>query len=286
MFFSITIPEEASAPTPPCTPPTSPTPTVSVSTVPLAYVDLFVLLDESGSMDPRRNSVVGGFNEFIQKQRRLNPHGCHVSLFTFNEEVREVYFRRPLDQVPQLTVDDYRPDCMTALRDAMGHVLERIEQEREETSTVLLIVMTDGEENASTTISPLQLKRKLEDFRGEVTYMGSNQDAILNGRGFGAAAEASLNYRDENLLDAMDSLGNAIGRVRRGESQTIRYTRRERERSSGGTATGTFSGLDGRMRFGRSGSSSCDSDSDSGSQETQVLREEEDVASLSPQSSL
>jgi len=197
-----------------------------------------------------------------------------------------VYFRRPLDQVPQLTVDDYRPDCMTALRDAMGHVLERIEQEREETSTVLLIVMTDGEENASTTISPLQLKRKLEDFRGEVTYMGSNQDAILNGRGFGAAAEASLNYRDENLLDAMDSLGNAIGRVRRGESQTIRYTRRERERSSGGTATGTFSGLDGRMRFGRSGSSSCDSDSDSGSQETQVLREEEDVASLSPQSSL
>jgi hypothetical protein len=228
-------------------------------------------------MHPRRISVVGGFNEFVQKQRRLNPEGCRVSLFTFNEEVREVYFRRPLDQVPELTVDDYQPDCMTALRDAMGHVLERIEQEREETGTVLLIVMTDGEENASMAVSALQLKRKLADFKGEVTYMGSNQDAILNGRGLGADAEASLNYRDENLLDAIDSLGNAVGRVRRGESQTIRYTRRERERSSGTTGS-TLSGVQGfRDGFPLDVShASFHSDSRS-SQETQVLGEEEDM---------
>lgn len=249
LFIAIpTNPEEASTATPPLTPLPSPTPHAN-------HVDLYLLLDESGSMAPRRNSVVGGFNEFVQKQRHLNPEGCRVSLFTFNEEVHEVYFRRPLDQVPELTTDDYQPDCMTALRDAMDHVLERIEQEREETSTVLLIVMTDGEENASMAVSPLQLKRKLDDFKGEVTYMGSNQDAILNGRGLGAAAEASLNYRDENILDAMDSLGNAVGRVRRGESQTIRYTRREREMSSG---TGS-------------------SDSRSSSEETQVWGEDENM---------
>jgi hypothetical protein len=255
MSLSIAIPtnpEEASTATPPLTPLPSPTPHAN-------HVDLYVLLDKSGSMQPRRNSVVGGFNEFVQKQRRLNPDGCRVSLFTFNEEVHEVYFRRPLDQVPELTVDDYQPDCMTALRDAMGHVLERIEQEREDTSTVLLIVMTDGEENASITVSSSHLQTRLADFRGEITYMGSNQDAILNGRGLGAAAEASLNYRDENLLDAMDSLGNAVGRVRRGESQTIRYTRRERERSSG------------------TGSSDSRSDSRSSSEETQVWGEDENM---------
>lgn len=205
-------------------------------------MDLYLLVDESGSMSPRKNSLIGGFNELIQKQRRISPEGCRVSLYTFNEEVREVYSRRPLTEVPELTGDDYHPDCMTALRDAMGHVLEKIKAHQSEDAaaggeaahqTVLLVVMTDGEENSSRTVSPRELEAALADFSGQVTYMGSNQNAVLNGRTMGAMAEASLDYHDDNMLEAIDSLGDAVGRMRSGGASTIRYTRQERQRSSG-----------------------------------------------------
>ena len=207
----------------------------AVMATPTPDMDLYLLLDESGSMHPRKNSLVGGFNELIQKQRRLNPHGCRVSLFTFNEEVRQVYSLKPLSEVPLLTSDDYHPDCMTALRDAMSHVLGKIEEDFDVESgrTVLLVVMTDGEENASMAVSVTELKTALANFKGQITYMGSNQDAILNGRGMGVAAEASLTYDDENILEAIDSLGDAVGRIRSGVSSTIRFTDHERGRSSG-----------------------------------------------------
>lgn len=206
-------------------------------------MDLYLLVDESGSMHPRKNSVIGGVNELIQKQRRLNPEGCRVSLFFFSEEVREVYFQRPLAEVPSLTADDYQPDCMTALRDAMGHVVGKVnasaQQQQQEAveRTVLLVVMTDGEENASMAVSPQELQRLLVEFKGQVTYMGSNQDAILNGRNLGVTAEASLDYTDENMLEAMDSLGNAVGRIRSGAASTVQYTAYERERSSGSSGS-------------------------------------------------
>ena len=215
----------------------------AVMATPTRDVDLYFLVDESGSMHPRKNSLIGGFNEMIQKQRRLHPEGCRVSLFTFNEEVRQVYSLKPLSEVPLLTSDDYQPDCMTALRDAMGYVLGKIEEDFDVESgrTVLLVVMTDGEENASIAVSVPELQTALANYKGQITYMGSNQDAILNGRGMGVAAEASLTYDDENILEAIDSLGEAVGRIRSGASRTIRFTDHERARSSG--SSGGWGGL-------------------------------------------
>jgi uncharacterized protein YegL len=228
------------------------TTTTAVMATPTPDLDLYLLLDESGSMHPRKNSLVGGFNELIQKQRRLNPDGCRVSLFTFNEEVRQVYSLKPLSEVPLLTSDDYHPDCMTALRDAMSHVLEKIEEDFDVESgrTVLLVVMTDGEENASMAVSVTELQTALANYKGQITYMGSNQDAILNGRGMGVAAEASLTYDDENILEAIDSLGDAVGRIRSGASSTICFTDHERGRSSGSGGWG------GRGGWGTNSSSS------------------------------
>ena len=94
---------------------------------------------------------MGGLNELFQKQKKTEGP-CWISLFFFNEEVREVFRNKKLEEVPLLTDDDYHPDCMTALRDAMGHVLQVVAEDaptRREEDRVLLVILTDGEENAS-----------------------------------------------------------------------------------------------------------------------------------------
>jgi len=202
---------------------------------PTQEIDLYILLDESGSMEQRRKSLVSGINEVLEKQKKVGG-ACRVSLFFFNEEVREAYRHKPLEEVPMLTEDDYSPDCMTALRDAMGYVLDAISSASSTAERrVLLVVVTDGEENASMAVSATELRRKLDNFQGQVSYMGSNQDAILNGRNMGASRDSSLTYADDFLLEALDSLGNAVARVRSGETEVVQFTDLERGRSSGTT---------------------------------------------------
>jgi hypothetical protein len=206
---------------------------------PTQETDLYLVIDESGSMHAQKKTLVNSVHELLQKQKKVGG-ACRVSLFFFNEEIREAYRHRSLEDVPMLTEDDYLPDCMTALRDAMGHVLDIISTESssdmDQQKLVLLVVLTDGEENASMAVSSEELARKLEALeriKGQVVYVGSNQDAIMNGRYAGATRDSSLRYEDHYLTEAMDSLGNAVARCRSGATDVIRFTDLERGRSSG-----------------------------------------------------
>lgn len=199
---------------------------------------LYLLLDESGSMGCRRSMVIGGYNEFLQKQQRTGgEEDCLVSIFCFNDTVREVCTNVPLKDVAPLQDEDYNPVSTTALLDAMDHVLTRVRESppAEEGVEVrhMLLVMTDGEENASTRTTRSRVCELLDTTPVEVAYMGSNQDAILNGASMGANRDSSLAYDDLFMLDAIDSLGNAVGRVRSGETPNIVFTPMERARSGG-----------------------------------------------------
>jgi len=205
-------------------------------------VSLSILIDKSGSMQTRRNMVIDGFNEFIRSQRELIVEGeeeCTVSIYTFNNEVSVVHEDAPLSTIEDMTAADYTPERTTALRDAMAFVLRKIPVKpliREDQKNVF-VVLTDGEENASRDVTIEQLRALIDETSAEIVYMGSNQDAVLSGTHYGANRGASLTYDDNNLLIAIESLGNAVGRIRSGETMDIQFT--EVERSSSGSSTAT-----------------------------------------------
>jgi hypothetical protein len=199
---------------------------------------LDILLDESGSMMDRRKVVLSGLKEFFQDQKMNLPHGvsCSVSLHVFNTTLRTLFQNRPLEEVEDLQPHEYVPQRSTALFDAFGSRLEYFKTVGTDPHTKrLILVVTDGEENASQTVSLETLKGLVKDTENivEVVYMGSNQDAILNGRHLGATRGASLNYNDESLGDALRATSSAIGRVVNGRSRTVEYTSVERSTSSG-----------------------------------------------------
>lgn len=205
----------------------------------MTHLDIHLVVDESGSMTPRHAWLVKAYNDFFAQQKTLQIEGqtCSVSTYFFNDVLRRHLQEVPIADVPELMGTDYRPGSGTALYDSMIAVLEEIGTSSTDTHQKLLVVLTDGMNNSGLK-SASDLQQKMEEIRVEVVYMGSNQDAILHGSRVGARMGATLQYTDDHMLDAMDSIGNAVTRMRSGETEGIEFTSLEREVSSGGGGGG------------------------------------------------
>lgn len=193
---------------------------------------IYYLLDESGSMIERQQTVLCGIREFLDDQRNLQTQ-CRVSLYTFNHALTTVFEDKDIADVPDVPIESYKPRGTTALLDAMGHVLEKITCTDDDTRHVL-IVLSDGEENNSRFFTRHRIQQLIEDKKDlQIIYVGSNQDAILNGTGMGIATESCLDYSDDHLLEAMRCTSHAVNRYQRQETPSIMYTELERQYSAG-----------------------------------------------------
>lgn len=113
-----------------------------------------VVLDKSGSMSPRKEQALTFFNEHVQQFRqeaKLDEQDIYVSLVTFNGSVFEVTWNTDANLIEDAKPKDYQPDGSTALFDAMGYTISKLQKTvtDDEDTTYFLIIITDGQENSS-----------------------------------------------------------------------------------------------------------------------------------------
>jgi hypothetical protein len=183
---------------------------------------IHLVLDETGSMGHVRQSTINSVNEYLNSQRGI-AGGCTVTLTTFDVGhnrpiVRDIFRNRPIEEVQNLTLETYAPYGSTNLYDAIGHALVSTEAELSSQPTVpnvLIVIITDGEENASQEYNgPEGLARiknmiKAKEALGwTVVYLGANQDAWAVGQTFGLAKGQTMSYNTAEMSSTMESLGN------------------------------------------------------------------------------
>jgi uncharacterized protein YegL len=167
-------------------------------------IHLGLLIDESGSMGGKEEAVITGCNEFIQGLRadeQVAAKEVRATLAVFdasagNEVVRVKYEGTPLSEVPELTAADYRPRGMTPLNDAVLEVIGRMERETDEGDKAMLVIFTDGLENASNASND-QVREKISEREAAgwtFIYLGANQDAWAAGGAIGVSAGSSKNF--------------------------------------------------------------------------------------------
>lgn len=148
-----------------------------------------IILDESGSMGSIYEQALGGANETIQTIRAAQASSDDQKQFltfvTFDsgnkESVRIIIDTMPIEQVKDLTRDDYRPNGCTPLYDAMGKSLTALEQKVTDDDQVLVTIITDGMENSSREYcgaAVCEIVKRLRAKGWTFVYIGANQDAV------------------------------------------------------------------------------------------------------------
>ena len=160
-----------------------------------------VILDRSGSMGHLRESTIAGFNDFVRDQRKETEGGrALMSLTQFDDRYEVNFVGEPLENVPDLDAQSYVPRGSTALNDAIGrtvHELEAWTKAHDWTERVLVLIITDGLENASKEYSLAAIRALIERKENDgwnFVYLGANQDAYQEGEARSVRASYSRNF--------------------------------------------------------------------------------------------
>lgn len=165
--------------------------------------EIIVILDKSGSMSIIKNDAIGGFNEFVESQKK-EPGTANVTLVLFNHEYQLVYEGVDIQKVEILSEATYVPSGNTAMNDAIGKTINQVgtrlsnTPEDQKPEKVLICILTDGEENASREYTQSQIaelvKHQEEKYSWKFIFLAANQDAVLAGGKIGISKDSTLNF--------------------------------------------------------------------------------------------
>lgn len=175
------------------------------------------ILDKTGSMRSIEEETKSNYNEFLEDQKmKLSAQSERLSKGLQGKSLKEneksenedevLVTPKPskIDRIPKYTQvqfsttlsieneesillakklnsENYKIGGSTALYDAIGCTIENFKNEKFN----ILVIVTDGQENASQIYNSGQVKELLEEVQEKqkwvVQYLGANQDAMLEG---------------------------------------------------------------------------------------------------------
>lgn len=174
-----------------------------------------LILDRSGSMIDCLENTINGFNEQIHRIRRIKAEfpddEMTVGLTIFNEEVIIKYLASDPHDVSLLDSLSYKPGGSTALLDAIGFTVKRIESELERSNniqdtSVIVVVITDGYENASKVFSMAEIKlmiaRLEQTTKWTFAFVGATFDAVEVAKEMSIKSKNSYSF-NKNEMDSV-----------------------------------------------------------------------------------
>jgi hypothetical protein len=167
------------------------------------YTHISVVLDRSGSMSSIASDTIGGFNTFLKSQQEA-PGEATFSLTQFDTQHELNYSFVPVKDVPALNGKTFVPRGGTALYDAIGLTIvgcgEKLAamDEANRPEKVILVILTDGEENSSREYSyqmiQEMIKKQQDVFSWEFVFLGANIDAKRIGTNLGIKGGNSMTF--------------------------------------------------------------------------------------------
>jgi uncharacterized protein with von Willebrand factor type A (vWA) domain len=168
-----------------------------------------VLMDRSGSMSMIRTDAEGALSAFIEDQKKLDGE-CTVRLSQFDTEYDDVYKSTDINKVVPYFLN---PRGGTALTDGIAKVVIDFGAELaalpedDRPGTVIVVIVTDGQENSSREYSAAAVKALIEEqkdkYNWDFVFLAAGQDAIVTGAGYGFSAGQSLSFDANNIAQTM-----------------------------------------------------------------------------------
>lgn len=164
-----------------------------------------VILDKSGSMASKHNDVIHGFNAYVDGLDKEDKVDYLFSLTLFDTQVAYRDVALPLAQIKKLDDRSYVPGGNTALNDAIGITVRKVDAERPQVDKIVTVIMTDGEENSSREWTHDAVRALIDQKEKEgnwtFVFLGAAPDAWDQGKSLGIAAANVARYDASHYRD-------------------------------------------------------------------------------------
>jgi uncharacterized protein YegL len=168
----------------------------------MKYTEIIFVIDSSGSMAHLTGDTIGGFNGFIESQKALEGKATLTTVL-FDSTWKILHDGVDIQEVKPLTNTDYVAGGMTAMLDAIGEVINKVQDRHddlgaEKPEEVLFIITTDGEENSSKKFNKAQIEKMIRHQTNghgwKFMFLGANMDAVKEAESIGISKDWSTNY--------------------------------------------------------------------------------------------
>lgn len=157
-----------------------------------SLTEMVFILDRSGSMSGLESDTIGGYNSLLEKQRK-EVGDATVTTVLFDDKYEMIHDHADIKKVSLLTDREYFARGSTALLDAIGKTINHVGNrhkfapDSEIPVKTMVVIITNGFENASTEFSQPQIKAMIEHqkekYGWEFLFLGANIDAVSKIRG-------------------------------------------------------------------------------------------------------
>lgn len=185
------------------------------------YTHIAMVIDRSGSMSSCWSDVKGGYAEIVKTNKEAEGK-CTFTVAAFDTSYTLLEDFTDVKAVKgELSV---YPAGGTALLDAIGRTINsvgaRLAQmdEKDRPMKVLVVIQTDGEENASKEFSNSQIKelikKQTEVYKWEFQFIGASEISVTEAVNWGIRAANTSVYNTSNSLDTFSNLGSKMKSMR------------------------------------------------------------------------
>ena len=163
-----------------------------------------LVVDESGSMSIIERQALIGINETlttIQKMQKTHKNmEQRVTLITFDSTHKNLFYDNvPAKKANPLKANDYNPCGATPLYDAIGMGIAKINAQATEQDSVLVTIITDGEENSSEEYNLKMIKNLIEKLKKQnwtFTFIGT-EDLNVENIAFDMGIDNHLSFKED-----------------------------------------------------------------------------------------
>ena len=185
--------------------------------------EIVCVIDRSGSMRTMCAEAIGGFNHFLEEQKRL-PGKAQLTLVQFDHLYEVMHASKPISDVPPLNSNTYVPRGTTALLDAVGRTVDDVGArlsglpEAQRPSKIIILIITDGCENASHDYSAQRVREMIthqrETYSWEFVFLGANVDAFAEAAKLGIQHAATYAASGPGTSQAYAGVSRATSSLR------------------------------------------------------------------------
>lgn len=194
--------------------------------------EIVFILDKSGSMSGLEADTIGGYNSFLERQKKEEGE-AYVSTVLFSDTNSVIHDRVPISKIEPMNDKQYSVGGCTALLDAIGGAIKHIgnvhkyAREEDRPEKTVFVITTDGQENSSHVYDYEKIKKLVkkqqEKYGWEFIFLGANIDAITEAGRLGIASNRAVRYECDGVGTMLnfECMSESIANFRMAEAKSM-----------------------------------------------------------------